>query len=54
MRQIIPKEISVLLEKQAPYLHYVEGEGMVLLPDAPPEIVQIRAETLKWFEEHSI
>ena len=53
MRQIIPKEVTEMLNKQAPYLHYVEGNGMVLKEDAPPEIVEIRVKTLKWFREHS-
>lgn len=52
MRLIIPENINKLLEQQAPYLHYVEGEGVVLLPDAPPEIVQAREITRKWFDEH--
>lgn len=54
MRHIIPKEITEMLDKQAPYLHYVEGIGMVLREDAPPEIVEIREKTLEWFREHNI
>ena len=52
MRKIIPQDIKDMLDKQAPYLHYVEGEGMVLVPEAPKEIVELREITSKWFEEH--
>lgn len=52
MRLIIPEEISEKLEMQEPYLHYVKGKGMVLVDDAPKEIVKLREETLKWFDDH--
>ena len=52
MRIAIPEEINKKLEKQEPYLHYVEGEGVVLVPDAPADIVKLREETLKWFRDN--
>ena len=52
MRQIIPEDIKKMLYEQAPYLHYVEGEGTVLVPDAPPHIVKLREITRKWFDDH--
>ena len=54
MRQIIPKEISEMIEIQTPYLHYETGRGMVLNSDAPSKIKEIREKTLKWFEEHDM
>lgn len=52
MRQIIPKKICELQDKFAPYMIYVEGEGVVLAPDAPPEIVSIKIEVDEWFDKH--
>lgn len=52
MRLIIPEDISKKLEMQEPFLHYVKGRGMVLVDDAPNDIIKIREETLKWFEDH--
>ncbi len=52
MRQIIPSKIKDMLDKQAPYLHYKEGEGMVLDSNAPEEIKEYRKITTKWFEEN--
>lgn len=54
MRQIIPEEINKMLNRQAPYLYFVKGKGMVLKPDTPKEIVEERELTLKWFDEHSV
>lgn len=53
MRLIIPEEISKKLEMQEPYLHYVKGQGMVLVDDAPEEIVKLRKETLEWFDQQT-
>lgn len=54
MRQIIPKEISEMIELQAPYLKYVKGEGMVLRDDTPADIVIMRERVLNWFSDHSM
>lgn len=42
-----------MYDKIAPYMKYRKGEGYVLSADAPPEIVKMREEVLKWDEEHS-
>lgn len=52
MRLIIPEEIEKKLKEQEPFLHYVEGEGVVLIPDAPDRIVKLRKETQKWFADN--
>lgn len=52
MRLIIPENIKKMQDEQAPYLHYVEGEGVVLVPDAPPHIRRLREMTQKWFDEN--
>ena len=54
MRIIIPEEINEMLEKQKPFLHYVEGEGVVLVPDAPDDIVKLREKTLEWFRKNDL
>lgn len=51
MRIAIPEEVKEMLEKQEQYLHYVEGEGIVLVSDAPAEIVKLREDTLRWFSD---
>lgn len=38
---------------QEPYLHYVKGQGMVLVDDAPEEIVKLRKETLELFGQQT-
>lgn len=53
MRLIIPDEIAEMLYMQRPYLIYKPGEGMVLVPDAPQEVVDSRKKTMKWFKDHS-
>ena len=52
MRQIIPKEIFELQEICAPYLHYVEGQEVVFVPDTPLDIIETKKKVEKWFEEH--
>lgn len=52
MRLIIPDEIKIMQEQYIPYLHFVEGKGRVLVEDAPPEIVEIKAKVDKWFADH--
>ena len=54
MRIIIPKEIKEMQDKIAPYKQYVEGQGVVLVSDAPEEIVNLNRIVSKWFEENSI
>ena len=51
MRLIIPDEILNMQKEYAPYLHYVEGKGRVLVDDAPPEIVEMKAKVEKWFAD---
>ena len=53
MRQIIPQEITKLQDKYAPYMHYVEGQGMVLASDAPLDVVEAKEKAQKWFDEHN-
>lgn len=52
MRLIIPKEISDMSRKVFPYLQLVEGQGLVLKPDAPSDIVQMRETVLQWFADN--
>lgn len=52
MRQTIPKKICDMQDKCAPYLHYVKDKGVVLDSDAPSEIVDLKNEVDKWFEQH--
>lgn len=52
MRELIPKEIAEMQIRQLPYLEYKEGKGLVLKPDAPPEIVESRKTTHDWFVKH--
>ena len=42
MRQIIPKEIVELQDICAPYLYYVEGQGVVFVPDTPLNIIEAK------------
>ena len=52
MRQQIPQEIAEMQIKQLPYLEFKEGEGLVLKPDAPQEIVESRKITHDWYKNH--
>ena len=52
MRTIIPDEIKDMLLRQRPFLHYVKGKGMVLVDDAPAEIVEMRERTQKWVDDN--
>ena len=52
MRQVIPKQICEMQDKCIPYLHYVDGQGVGLVPDAPPEIIQLKRQVDAWFAEH--
>lgn len=52
MRIIIPKNISDMQAEFAPYMHYVEGQGVVLDSNAPSDIVEKKKIVDKWFEDH--
>lgn len=53
MRQIIPPEISKKIDTVMPYMKFTEGQGRMLVSDAPQEIISMKQEVDRWFKEHN-
>ena len=54
MRIIFPKEIDELSDLISPYMIYDKDKGeMVLMDDAPVEIVEAKRKYHKWLEENA-
>ena len=53
MRVLIPERINKLAKAIEPYMEFdKERGGYYLIPDAPPEIVEMQKEFHKWMQEH--
>lgn len=44
MRVIYSEKVKELVDIVAPYMKYVDGVGMVLRDDAPPDVVEAKKE----------